>query len=142
MSKLLLSIFALHLVLGHIGIQGQTVLCIDDNGRAAIENILEQVCCKDIKSTSLTKFNTLQQVNTSSENHCGNCTDIPILTECHEYYKAQIRDWIPKLGVLNFSNFPFCQFKTDTKRHVSIETNTHNFSNPSNLSIRTTVLLI
>ncbi len=140
---LLLGFFAAHLILGHPGMS-RLVLCIGGNGHVEIETAIAGAACNDFQSMPLTSKTLRLPVFTSesSLSHCGDCVDLPVFSECHEYAKIQLKNSLKTPGFLtlkpSLSGLP----KTIENRDKSRILNVSIFNDPSLVSLQTTVLLI
>ncbi|MGH1365518.1 MAG: hypothetical protein ACRBF0_18285 [Calditrichia bacterium] len=85
LSIMFVSAFIAHLLLLHVGMTGY-VLCVGDDGHIAIERSLDEETCLDTAPTdcSETTLGHIEALCTVNETHCGNCTDIALLTECDD----------------------------------------------------------
>ncbi len=120
------------------------VLCIGGNGHVEIESATAGAVCSDLQSMPLTSETRRQNVLNFefSVNHCGDCVDLPVFSECHEYAKIQLKNSLKTPGFLALkSSLPGLP-KTVENRDKSRILNTGIFNTPSLIFLQTTVLLI
>ena len=120
------------------------VLCIGGNGHVEIESATAEAFCNDFQSMPLTsETRRLKVLNFEpSFNHCGDCFDLPVFSECHEYAKIQIKNSLKTPGFLALKPSLAGLPKTVENQDKSRILNTGIFNNPSLISLQTTVLLI
>ena len=140
---LLLFIFVSHLLPGHIGLVGY-VLCVGNDGHVAIEAAAEQATCIDLSfESSQVQFQPMTILHqASSDAHCGDCIDLPIVAECKEYAKVQtqhssLRFFLPSPRITSVDDIIAIKSQQRfTDDNFSI------FQHTSLTSLRTIVLLI
>ena len=120
------------------------VLCIGGNGHVEIESATAGAVCSDFQSMPLTSETLrLKVLNFEpSFNHCGDCFDLPVFSECHEYAKVQLKNSLKTPGFLALKSSLFGLPKTVENRDKIRILNAGIFNNSSLIFLQTTVLLI
>ena len=75
-TSLFIVVFLSYLILS-IGVLPRLIICIEENGKIALEPRLMDYCCSNLPASS-PLFPIANFISDHLEKHCGDCTDLPL----------------------------------------------------------------
>lgn len=140
---LFIVVFLSYLILS-IGVLPRLIICIEENGKIALEPKLMDYCCSNLPATS-PLYPIANFISDHLEKHCGDCTDLPLTLDSpnRELLPAKFTFLTPPKEKLTL---PLLLYKTFT-HHKSLLSNVfqvgnHNLNLPLYNPTFTTILLL